>query len=218
MTFSGRLPSRVFAVGDHVSHERRRRRAAEAEWLTDKWQNKSRVSLSLPPPPLSWRTRSQDQGSGSSHCSLWQGFTMNSNVQKLSSQDNIFQWWLSARLDICFGHRKIPCVSVFDQQPWFNWRWVSRLWLWRCYRLGLVVFHFRSGTFGFIEVGIYCQYISLATSHSFLMGELCVTHHFQVCPCPLSAVSLNSAWFIRRHLLIQVSLQLTWKVQVMANS
>lgn len=52
MTFPGQLPSRVFAVGDHVSHERRRRRrAAEAEWLTDKGQNESRVYYpSLSPP------------------------------------------------------------------------------------------------------------------------------------------------------------------------
>lgn len=35
MTFSGRLPSCVFAVGDHVSHEKRRRKTAEAKWLTD---------------------------------------------------------------------------------------------------------------------------------------------------------------------------------------
>lgn len=91
MTFPGQLPSRVFfAVGDHVSHKRRRRRrTAEAEWLTDKWQNESRVSLSLSiPPHLSWGSQSQDQGSG--YIGRYLPFT-NPNVENLSNQCDIFQ-------------------------------------------------------------------------------------------------------------------------------
>lgn len=209
MTFPGQLPSRVFfAVGDHVSHKRRRRRrTAEAEWLTDKWQNESRVSLSLSiPPHLSWGSQSQDQGSG--YIGRYLPFT-NPNVENLSNQCDIFQWWLSARLDGCFGHTIIPRVSVFEQRPW-----VSRQ-RWRGYRLAVVECCFRSGRFGFIEAEVHCEYISLATSYSFLMAEFCVPYHLLVCLPP--AVSVNSAGFIWRHLVIWLSLQLTWQEQVMAN-
>lgn len=82
MTFPGQLPSCVFAMGDHVFHERRRRKGAtEAERLTDKLQNESRVSLSL--LTLSWRNQSQDQNSRLPHCSHKEIFA--------SSQNDVFQ-------------------------------------------------------------------------------------------------------------------------------
>ena len=89
MTFPGRFPSRICAVGYHVSYERRRRRrAAEAEWLTDNWQSESRVRpplLSFSVPTLSWKCRSQDQGSASSHCSHRQGFNIKTKAENLLS-------------------------------------------------------------------------------------------------------------------------------------
>lgn len=41
---------------------------------------------------------------------------MNSNVENLSSQDDIFQWWPSACLDICLGTTNKSCV--FQLMRW----------------------------------------------------------------------------------------------------
>lgn len=110
MTFPGQLPSCVFAVGDHVSHERRRRRrAAEAEWLTDKWQNESRVSLSLSFPleleklvtrPRQWIVALFPQAGIYHECIC----------TKTHLQGPDFSAKVSARLHICFGHSVDTCL------------------------------------------------------------------------------------------------------------
>lgn len=79
------------------------------------------VSLSLSPPPsLSWRCRSQDQGSGSPHCSYRQGFTIKSNVEKLCD-DSLFRCTF---LEI----ENLVCELVGTWQFWFTQLLLCRWW------------------------------------------------------------------------------------------
>lgn len=119
MTFPGQFPICVCAVGYHVSHKRRRKRkAAEVEWLT----NNRHV---CPPPHLNWRCRSQDQGSGSphwSHCELW--CRVNSAGRKM-----IF--FFSSLMALCKIRSKFSTLKspVFHQQLQGSWQGVRGIYL-----------------------------------------------------------------------------------------
>ena len=127
MTFPGWLPSRVCAVGYHVSHERRRRRRRQSGWPTT-----GRINRMCAPTPhspsllsLSWRSQSQDQGSGSPHCSHRQGFTIGTNVDKLCSQRDCLSHD-AARFYIHFIQVKKTGVFVFLYIDVFDRQWLSR--------------------------------------------------------------------------------------------
>lgn len=81
------------------------------------WRTSGRMNHVYPPlsPHLSWRSRSQDQGSGVPQCSQRQVFTMNPKVQNRSNHGDIFQSWFSARLDSCFEHTIIPRICTYDK-------------------------------------------------------------------------------------------------------
>lgn len=136
-----------------MSHKRRRRRrTAEAVWLTGKWQNESRVSHSLDPlltPHLSWRSWSQDQGVG---LPFWY-LPCSQSQQPLGHFPAISFFGLKL---LFWTHSNPTCVCFVEHESLDrDYEDADKFWL--NITPDQVLF--------FLAAGIYCKYISLNTSY-----------------------------------------------------
>lgn len=86
------------------------------------WPTTGKMNHVCPPPHLNWRCRSQDQGSGSphcSHCELW--CRVNSAGRKMIFF--LLHWWLSVKLDVKVQFFTNSCKVV--NREWWEFTWSS---------------------------------------------------------------------------------------------